>query len=523
MDSNASIQLTRVLEGLEAQIKRLESSSNRPFVLIEYHTLDLFHYFNLHFKRFWVEFDRHSATQLFQFYKIYNSHSELSKRYEKLFREQIGYLGRVINVKDKRGIGMSPVVFSEVKSKDVISFYEKYCKELKDDDGKPFYDISLDRDYYSEEIDGKDVPVDIYKFHSDTINRIHYEGLYGMSRSLGYFLELVYAVCAYPNHLINGYDLDKEDIIRALDNGLRQYAKEIGKKVERDLRRTAQFRKSSRHAQLTPDVWGLVMDEEDDLYRLAISGQLEENEEKRFENIFEEQRKQLIDNASLLQKIMSTAIDGELFDIRLSVETHNLLTSLNADNLDLFYELVLRRNIIQREMYPDELSAKYEEWINPSEEHLEEREVPVSNGKSGNNNQHKVNITTPCIVLQQLLQQDWFEAICTDKKQYSKGWRDELVSNLMASEHGMYVARLWEHQEKIPTIKAKFIGTLILAGVLKDNKLAASREFLGIDKNTRDKDEKKEASTFANYMGQCKSEPYVEWIQDYVTRSKEKA
>ena len=190
MDSNASIQLTRVLEGLEAQIKRLESSSNRPFVLIEYHTLDLFHYFNLHFKRFWVEFDRHSATQLFQFYKIYNSHSELSKRYEKLFREQSGYLGRVINVKDKRGIGMSPVVFSEVKSKDVISFYEKYCKELKDDDGKPFYDISLDRDYYSEEIDGKDVPVDIYKFHSDTINRIHYEGLYGMSRSLGYFLEL---------------------------------------------------------------------------------------------------------------------------------------------------------------------------------------------------------------------------------------------------------------------------------------------------------------------------------------------
>ena len=67
------------------------------------------------------------------------------------------------------------------------------------------------------------------------------------------------------------------------------------------------------------------------------------------------------------------------------------------------------------------------------------------------------------------------------------------------------------------------IGTLILAGVLKDNKLAVSRAILGIDKNTRDKDEKKEASTFANYMGQCRSEPYVDWIKDYVTKLKEKA
>ena len=135
----------------------------------------------------------------------------------------------------------------------------------------------------------------------------------------------------------------------------------------------------------------------------------------------------------------------------------------------------------------------------------------------------KINYFSPKKNLQELLQKDWFETVCVDKKQYSKEWRVKLVSDLMGSEYGSYIARLWEHQDKIPTIKGKFIGTLILAGVLKDNKLAVSRAILGIDKNTRDKDEKKEASTFANYMGQCRSEPYVDWIKDYVTKTKEKA
>ena len=92
----------------------------------------------------------------------------------------------------------------------------------------------------------------------------------------------------------------------------------------------------------------------------------------------------------------------------------------------------------------------------------------------------------------------------------------------MASEYGAYLARLWRHKEKIPTIKGKFVGTLVLAGVLKGSNLAIARTFLGIDKNTRDKDEKTEASTFANYMGQGKSEPYSDWIIDYVDKTPQK-
>ena len=128
----------------------------------------------------------------------------------------------------------------------------------------------------------------------------------------------------------------------------------------------------------------------------------------------------------------------------------------------------------------------------------------------------ELNYTTPCIVLQKMLQGEWFEKVCSDKAIFKVGWRNKLVSDLMVSEYGAYIANLWGHKEKIPTIKGKFVGTLVWAGVLKGSNLAIARTFLGIDKNTRDKDEKTEASTFANYMGQGKNEPYLGWIIDYV-------
>ena len=163
---------------------------------------------------------------------------------------------------------------------------------------------------------------------------------------------------------------------------------------------------------------------------------------------------------------------------------------------------------------------EYAEYTEVDVEKKKKKNVMNASNQKEEKAEKKLNYFSPRKILQELLQQDWFDNVCVDIKQYNKEWRDKLVSNLMASEYGVYIARLWEHQGKIQTIKAKFIGTLILAGVLKNNKLAASRAILGIDKNTRDKDEKKEANTFANYMGQGKSEPYVEWIIDYVAKSK---
>lgn len=367
MNINATEELIRELGEIDVKIKRLENSPNRAFVLIEYDTLSSFHWFNLCFKQFWDEFDRHSASQLLQYQDIVDTYSELSARYVKLLREQITYLGGVIDFDDKRVKELPPVIFCEDNSKDVIGYYDECLKNEKDEDDNSLYTIAVDHDMHSDFIDGKDVPVDFYLFESKKLNESHYKSLLGMHNCLNSIYLLMCAVCSYPERLIYGFQPDQEDIIGALENGLRQYTIEIGKKVERDLKKTAQELKPSRNAPLTPDIWGQVMQREDEMYEQAIYTQVGEIDDKLIENI-SATKNLLIDNYSLLEKIKTTCLDGEFFDIRLSVGTHNLLSSLNADNLDLFYELVLRRNIIQREMFPEELSAKYEEWVNSSEE-----------------------------------------------------------------------------------------------------------------------------------------------------------
>ena len=81
MNINATEELIHELGEIDAKIKQLESSPNRAFVLVDYETLSLFHFFNLFFKQFWDEFDRHSASQLLLFKKIVKKYSELTFDY----------------------------------------------------------------------------------------------------------------------------------------------------------------------------------------------------------------------------------------------------------------------------------------------------------------------------------------------------------------------------------------------------------------------------------------------------------
>jgi hypothetical protein len=116
------------------------------------------------------------------------------------------------------------------------------------------------------------------------------------------------------------------------------------------------------------------MECEDEMFQQAITTQVGEIEKKYLENI-SVTANQLIDNCSLLEKIKASCVDEELFDISLSIKTHNLMNSLNAENLDLFYELVLRRDIIQREMFPEKLKAEYDKWLNYTEDNHNEKTV----------------------------------------------------------------------------------------------------------------------------------------------------
>ena len=366
MHINATERINRMLGEIDAKIKQLESSPNRAFDLVDYETISSFHWFNIFFKIFCDEFDRHSASQLMLCLDFLNRYSKLCERYEFLIREHIDYLESLVDFEQMEAQNLPPVFFSEDNSTEIIGYYKECCKDYVDNKGKPLYTINLDRDTHSEVIDGKNVPIDLYIFSSDKSDEDYYRSLEGIYHLLKNIHHLMCVVCSYPDYLISGYKPNQEEIIIAIENGLRQYAKEIGKRVESDLKRTAQYLKPYRNASLDSHIWGLVMQAEDELFEIAKSGKFCENDEKHLESI-SASKEQLIDNYNLLDKIKINCVDEELFDIRYSVENHRLLQWLNADNLDLFYELVLRRNIIHREMFPKKLRAKYEEWLNQPE------------------------------------------------------------------------------------------------------------------------------------------------------------
>lgn len=354
-------ELTQVLEQIDAQIKHLETSSNRLFVLTECDTLSSFHVFNLCLKQFWDEFDSRSAKQLLLYKKVVVTYTDLSNRYESLLREQIDYLENVIDLDGKHLIDLAPFFFQEYGI-DVIGFYNDCLKDETDKEGKSFYKLEPDYNSRTLYIDDSGETVNSYLFHSDKLNYGHYTSLLGMKNCIKSIYKLMCVVTSYPKVLLSGYTPSQDEIIKAIEFGLKQYTKNEKWDVERNLKKIAQELKPARNSSLDSNIWGLVMKNEDELYDLIITDNLGEREDKFLEHIFAT-KEQLIDNSSLLQKIKSTCLDEELFDIKRSVIVHQLLKSLNADNLDLFYELVLRRNIIQCEMFP-ELKKQHDAWLN---------------------------------------------------------------------------------------------------------------------------------------------------------------
>ena len=65
-----------------------------------------------------------------------------------------------------------------------------------------------------------------------------------------------------------------------------------------------------------------------------------------------------------------------------------------------------------------------------------------------------LNYFAPKRNLQAMLTQEWFDRMCIDKKRYAREWRETFVSNLMASEHGEYIARKWADHKQILMIRA---------------------------------------------------------------------
>ena len=123
------------------------------------------------------------------------------------------------------------------------------------------------------------------------------------------------------------------------------------------------------------------------------------------------------------------------------------------------------------------------------------------------------NYFAPAKNLRELLKQPWFMELRT-KNDYNGKWTDALVAALMASEWKDSIATDWAIQgkrTKVNQIKGHIVGLLADNGVLKGTYDSIAAQ-VGVTKNPR---------TFSRYMGEGKSQPYAEWVKDYITGKNE--
>ena len=121
----------------------------------------------------------------------------------------------------------------------------------------------------------------------------------------------------------------------------------------------------------------------------------------------------------------------------------------------------------------------------------------------------QLNYFAPEKNLKVLLSEEWFEIHRTDK-QYDHRWTNDFVNALMASEHRDYIATEWGKNKRQDYIRGCVLGLLKEGGVIKGSMDSIARS-AGVCDNYR---------TFSKYMGQCRQEPFAEWILGYITKKK---
>lgn len=121
----------------------------------------------------------------------------------------------------------------------------------------------------------------------------------------------------------------------------------------------------------------------------------------------------------------------------------------------------------------------------------------------------QLNYFAPEKNLKVLLSEEWFEIHRTDK-QYDHRWTNDFVNALMASEHRDYIATEWGKNKRQDYIRGCVLGLLKEGGVIKGSMDSIARS-AGVCDNYR---------TFSKYMGQCRQEPFAEWILDYINKKK---
>ena len=148
-----------------------------------------------------------------------------------------------------------------------------------------------------------------------------------------------------------------------LKGDTRTFGERILREMKEDLNK---HYKVNRTDPYTPELWGEMLNADEDALIMASKGELLKCNDVKHEHWGEDMKAKMTENGELMGLIVSMCSTDELFDFAKAESEHKFISMLTVDTIELFYDIILRRNLIQCEMNP-ELKAQHDKWLNSSE------------------------------------------------------------------------------------------------------------------------------------------------------------
>lgn len=200
----------------------------------------------------------------------------------------------------------------------------------------------------------------------EQLNSRSHDARYALYKTLTGIFDIIQAIMNKAGQVVIDLKPSDEDFAKAINDDLRgltrKYGKSIFKNMKEDLHQHFPQRITDNNRY---ELWNEMLRADKNALLLASKQQLATCEDDMQEHWGEDRKAQMDENGKLMHLIFSSCYTEELFNLKNADNEKQIIELLTSDNISLFYEIIVRRNLIQCEMFP-ELKKQHEVWLTSS-------------------------------------------------------------------------------------------------------------------------------------------------------------
>ena len=221
---------------------------------------------------------------------------------------------------------------------------------------------ALITDKYEQKLEGvEDIDQYLTQLNSNSLNARS-----AVFSTLSDVFNILMAVMNRGGQIVIDYNPSIEAFAIAIDYDLREWTSHFGKsmfkRMKEDLHRHFNQRLTDNNRY---DLWNEMLRADEKALVMASKQQLATCGDEMQEHWGEDRKALMDENGKLMHLIYSSCYTEELVDLKNVENVQKFIALLTPDNLSMFYDIIVRRNLIQCEMYP-ELKSQHNEWLNPT-------------------------------------------------------------------------------------------------------------------------------------------------------------